>query len=107
MSLLVKWGRIFSYLIYTPAGALDFVFLFLRGTFRCRAMFLVEYLKITVDTNLQLYVVDLCNFWCTKPLGSKKKNKLRTFLNANKHAKCYILPTDGQVCDYHRSSHLW
>lgn len=33
--------------------------------------FLVEYLRITVDTNLKFSVVDLCNFWCTKPLRPK------------------------------------
>lgn len=35
-------------------------------------MFLVEYLNIDIDNNLQLVVVDLCDFWCPKPLGPQE-----------------------------------
>lgn len=83
MSLLMKcgetWGWKESFKIKFPLQlglwVLFFFKLFLRGTFRCRARFLVEYLKMAVDTNLQFSVLDLCNFWCTKPLGPKKRAK--------------------------------
>lgn len=65
-------GGILNYEIYTPARTLDVIFPFLRGIFRCRAMFLVEYLNIDIDNNLQLVVVDLCDFWCPKPLGPQE-----------------------------------
>lgn len=68
-------------------------------------MFLMEYLKITVDYYLQLYVT--CVISGVQSLWGLKKDELRVFLNANKHAKCYILLTDDEVCDYHQPSYLW
>lgn len=98
-------GGIVNHLIYSPARALDFVFLSLRGAFRCKSMFLMEYLKIAVDTYLQLDVT--CVISGVRSLWGLKKDELRVFLNANKHAKCYVLLTDDEVWDYHRSSYLW